>query len=229
MPALAHSWAKASGHAPAMEADFSIFDPRRLLAIPSIYRLSQKLAGGGDDLGRLVNRYLTINPGERVLDIGCGPGDVLNHLAADVDYHGFDIDPNYIAAARTRYGARGTFAVRSVTTEAADDFGTFDVAIAIGVLHHLADPEAAAVFKIAEKVLKPNGRVVTCDGAFVPGQNPIARFLLTMDRGRHIRAPDAYLALARRSFPNATVRVIHDLAAVPYTHCIIEGGPSRPR
>ena len=37
----------------------------------------------------------------RHLDIGCGPGDRLSSLP-EVNYTGFDLDPNYIAAATRR-------------------------------------------------------------------------------------------------------------------------------
>jgi 2-polyprenyl-3-methyl-5-hydroxy-6-metoxy-1,4-benzoquinol methylase len=200
------------------------FDPRRLLGRPLFYRLSQRVAGGrGAYHRRLVHEFLKIQPGDRVLDIGCGPADVLDEMPEDVDYHGFDLSEEYVAAARARHPARGQFAVRPVSPEAAHDLGPFDVVMAIGVVHHLTDEDAAALFAVAAKVLRPGGRVLTCDGAFVPGQHPIARVLLKLDRGRYVRTPEAYLTIARQYFPSSTVRITHDLGAIPYTHCVLEG------
>lgn len=76
---------------------------------------------------------------------------------------------------------------------------------------------------MASKALRLGGRVITIDGAFVTGQNPVARLLLNLDRGQHVRTPDEYIAIARRTFVDAKARVVDDLLSIPYTHCIVEG------
>jgi cyclopropane fatty-acyl-phospholipid synthase-like methyltransferase len=199
-----------------------MIDPRRLLSRSGVYSRFRQLVSGRDTAGRLAREFLRIAPGERVLDIGCGPGDILATLPEGIDYFGFDNNPAYIEAARARFGNRGTFEVRSVSPEAMDEIAAFDVVIAIGVVHHLTDQEARTLFAGAAKALKPDGRLVTFDGAFVKGQNPIARLLLKLDRGRHVRSPEAYVALAEPNFESVEPRIVHDLLAVPYTHIIME-------
>ena len=71
-----------------------------------------------------------------MLDIGCGPADILADLPEGIDYYGYDFESDYIASAKARYGERGTFEVKAVTPEAVDDIGAFDVVISLGVLHH---------------------------------------------------------------------------------------------
>lgn len=43
---------------------------------------------------------------KRVLDLGCGPGDLCRFLGADVSYLGIDVSPTAIAEAKQRYGHR---------------------------------------------------------------------------------------------------------------------------
>jgi cyclopropane fatty-acyl-phospholipid synthase-like methyltransferase len=204
---------------------FSIFDPRRVLSNPSAYRLCQGGLRRSSTYKRLAE-YLAIKPGQRVLDIGCGPADILAWLPSNIEYHGFDAEARYIAAARQRYGDRGMFHLRVVSPHAIDDLGTFDVVICIGVLHHLSDSEVETVFRSAQKVLRPGGRIVTCDGAYVKGQSPAARVLLMLDRGRHVRFANDYVSLARKYFPNVGATIVHDLIAIPYTHCVLEASLS---
>ncbi|MBV9549410.1 MAG: class I SAM-dependent methyltransferase, partial [Alphaproteobacteria bacterium] len=187
-----------------------------------LYRVLQAALRGSTARRHILDHLLGIRPGHRVLDIGCGPASILSLMPAGIDYVGFDTDSRYIAAARNRHGMRGQFAVRAVTPEAVNDLGYFDRVIAIGVLHHLTDADADILFASAARVLKPDGRIVTIDGAFVPGQSPLAWLLLKLDRGRHVRTPQAYLEIARRHFPRACADVVHDLLVVPYTHCIIK-------
>jgi SAM-dependent methyltransferase len=200
----------------------SKFDPRHVLGMSFFFRLLQRVAGREKAAPRIVE-ILAVKSGDRVLDIGCGTADILRYLPRDIDYHGFDVSESYVSAARIRFGARGSFSVQAVTPEAADRLGRFDIVIALGVLHHLTDAEAKALFTVANKILRPGGRVVTCDGALVAGQNPLARLLLRLDRGRYVRTPEEYTSIARRSFPDATARVVHDLLFIPYTHCIVVG------
>jgi cyclopropane fatty-acyl-phospholipid synthase-like methyltransferase len=198
------------------------FDPRRVLAHPEIYRKFRSLVQSKNSATRLVGEFLKIDPGQRVLDIGCGTADILAQLPLDIDYHGYDVEPAYLTSARQRYGHRGSFVVRSVSPEAVEGLGTFDVVISLGVLHHLTDLQAGTLFATAAKVLRPGGRLVTLDGAYVKGQHPVARLLLALDRGRHVRTPEAYLAIARQHFLDVNATVLHDLIVIPYTHCIIE-------
>jgi SAM-dependent methyltransferase len=203
-----------------------LLDPRRPLENPNIYGKFQTSLRRDATMSRLAE-ILKIRPGQRVLDIGCGPADILTYLPRDIEYHGYDLNERYIASARQRYGERGSFAVRAVSPDAANELGTFDAVISIGVLHHLTDSEVDNVFASARRLLRPGGSIVTCDGAYVKGQNPIARLLLALDRGRHVRPAPEYLILAQRHFPQATATILHDLLAVPYTHCVIEA--SQPR
>jgi SAM-dependent methyltransferase len=198
----------------------SVFDPRQALSNASIYCSFIKSLRRDSSMPRFVE-LLKIRPDDRILDIGCGPADILAYLPEDIEYHGYDVNEGYIAAAKRRYGNRGSFEVRGVSPDAVADLGTFDLITAIGVLHHLTDTEAEIVFASALQILRPGGRVITCDGAYVKGQNPIARLLLALDRGRHVRRPEDYLAIARRHFSDANATVFHDFLAIPYTHCII--------
>ena len=167
--------------------------------------------------------YVRPVPGERLLDIGCGTGDILDYLPAPV-YTGFDISVAYVEAARRRFGSRGEFFVGDAGDRRLLDrcpAGTFDVVLATAVIHHLDDAAALQLLSLAAHALRPGGRLITIDPCFTRSQPALARWFVSNDRGRYVRDPDGYLQLATRIFQATNIAVREDLLRIPYTHAIM--------
>ena len=196
-------------------------DPRAILQRPEAYVAFARAVGTEKARERYVAEVLKVREGERILDIGCGPGYWLDYFPR-VDYVGFDLSAPYIEYARNRYGDRAAFFASALNADVAASLEPFDLIVANGVVHHLNDAEAELLFAVGRSSLKPGGRMVTVDGAFVEGQSPIARLIIRNDRGEHVRKPKDYSELAKRSFATVHCEVRHDLLRIPYTHCILE-------
>ena len=52
-------------------------DPRKILSHPVIYTSYQKIVGGYRARKLFVENNVNIQSGQKILDIGCGPGDIL--------------------------------------------------------------------------------------------------------------------------------------------------------
>jgi SAM-dependent methyltransferase len=193
---------------------------KALLDNPRLYSLFRRLVGRDSARAVYAREHLRLEAGERVLDLGCGPGDILQYLPA-VHYVGYDINPRYIERARRRFAGRGEFHCGAVH-EGLESGGGYDVVIAHGILHHLDDRAAGALFRVARRALRAGGRLVTFDGCFEPAQSAAARFFLSIDRGRHVRTPEGYERLARAEFDEVRTFVRRDLIRIPYTHLIME-------
>lgn len=193
---------------------------RAVLSNPVVYSLFQRIMGAHRVRSMFIDEFVRPRARINVLDIGCGPADILAYLP-DVDYQGFDISADYIARARTRFGQRGTFHCGELTSSDVDRLPPFDVVLAIGVLHHIGDEGVLELLRLAFRALKPGGRLVTLDPVLEPGQHPIARFLVRRDRGQNVRTRDGYTALASAVFDAPRVEVRHK-RGIPYTHCVME-------
>ena len=192
-----------------------------LLALPSVYRLFRTIVRG-DACCTYVSEYVRPMPGQKVLDIGCGPGDILEDLPA-VDYLGFDINPKYVEAAQKRFGHRGRFFCDDVGLTAIDrEAASFDLVLATGVLHHLDDNKAISLFNLARRALKPGARLVTYDPCFAAEQPKLTRFVVSQDRGQYVRDSAEYVKLAAQVFPQVKSFVRHDLLRIPYSHVILQ-------
>ncbi|MDQ7248371.1 class I SAM-dependent methyltransferase [Dongia sedimenti] len=194
---------------------------RRLLSHPLVYETVQYLVGAKRGLRILLERHIRPVAGQSILDIGCGPAEIVKFLP-DVRYCGVDHSASYIDRARRAFGDRATFHLGDVGDLPLDRLGHFDIAIAIGVLHHINDQTAQDMLRAARDALAPNGRLVTADPCYFPGQNPLTRFIISKDRGQHVRAIDAYLDLVRRVFPDAQRHHIRGLLPFPHSVCVIE-------
>jgi cyclopropane fatty-acyl-phospholipid synthase-like methyltransferase len=188
-----------------------------------IYSLSQKLIGADSYRRYIVKKYVRPLKNDKILDIGCGTGDLIQFLPP-VKYVGFDSNQDYIDQAKQKFGKKGIFICRSISTYSVGDLerNTYDITIAHGVLHHLNDKEAAQLFDIARMALRRGGRMITFDNCYTDSQPRLEKFLLSRDRGMFIRPPEGYRGLALRHFTNVNLTIERDLLRVPYSHSILE-------
>jgi 2-polyprenyl-3-methyl-5-hydroxy-6-metoxy-1,4-benzoquinol methylase len=187
-----------------------------------IYRAFTRIAGRYGFRHIYVSDWIKARDGDRILDIGCGPGDILAYLPR-VSYVGFDINPENIRAAEARFGDRGRFFASEASRETIRRLGEFDIVTATGLLHHLDDAQCIELLEITRAALRATGRWITMDGVLTEKQSRIARYLVAHDRGRHVRTTEEYLRLARAVFPNATASVLDGLLRIPYTLIIMQG------
>jgi SAM-dependent methyltransferase len=193
---------------------------KQVLNFPAVYQLYQELGGFFGARVKAIRQYLPIEPGARIIDIGCGPGYIVRHLPKGIDYAGLDIDEPSIAYANAKFGALGTFHARFFDSAAAAELGPADIVMMNGVMHHIGDDDLAATLACIKAALKPGGRLFTLDGAYQAGQSRFAKWLLDNDRGVHVRTADGYRDLLEDCFGPSEMHVRDDLSRLPYTFAI---------
>lgn len=95
---------------------------------------------------RFVSSVLRTHPARRVLDVGCGPGQIISDYARrrqrlDPEVRAFGVDLSWPMLVQAR---RNGLTSVAVATAAALPFrsGSFDLVLSNSVLHHLAQPAA---------------------------------------------------------------------------------------
>jgi arsenite methyltransferase len=137
------------------------FDEETGKQLEALYRI-----GDAVRRRRLVRAALSAAPGERIVDLGCGPGFYCAELADEVGPEGkivgLDSSPQMLALAARRCEGNGNVEFdEAEATSLPVESQSFDAALCVQVLEYVADVSAA----LAElyRALRPGGRVVVWD------------------------------------------------------------------
>ena len=143
VPGMGHDWL------------LPLYDPlNRLLGIASVHR-------------PLVDQA-EIRPGHRVLEIGCGTGNLMllaKRLHPDAEVVGLDPDPKALARARRKAG-RKALPVRldlGFAQELPYPDASFDRVLSALMFHHLGPDEKEKALREVRRVLKPGGSLHLLD------------------------------------------------------------------
>ncbi len=98
----------------------------------------------------------------RLLDVGCGAGNMIHHLSEYGQVKGLEIDPRPVKKARERGYDVDEF---DVTKPMPFEEGTFDAITALDVIEHNDDD--MAILRDSHRVLKPGGHIIITVPAFM--------------------------------------------------------------
>ena len=161
---------------------------------------------------------LPLSPRQRLLDVGCGTGYLLQQALArqpEINAVGLDLSREMLAVARERLGTRVALVEGTAERLPFCDWA-FDVVVSNSALHYLDDPERA-VRELA-RVLRGGGTLLVVDWSADRLSVRVVVFLLRVFKrplGRIYRARDFAALLEANGFEQA--RKSHRGVGWPWT------------
>jgi ubiquinone/menaquinone biosynthesis C-methylase UbiE len=187
---------------------------RHILDFPSAYRSFQNLLIKHKiSLQEAFAHYINEkHPDYKIIDIGCGDAPIAGYFKTESDYIGLDYNHKYIEAAQKKY-PHFKFTVGDVLDIDASSGKV--IYLLLGVVHHLDDNHTKDLIAKIKK-MNANASILCLDGIRVPKQNPIAKLMKDLDRGKFVRTLEGYQAVLEGF--NFSQR--SDLSNLPYNHVI---------
>jgi ubiquinone/menaquinone biosynthesis C-methylase UbiE len=152
---------------PAVASERDYLPPMAKEWLLPLYDPMTRLFGIRRIHGRLLEQA-DLRPGQQVLEIGCGTGNLLlqaKKLQPDAAVAG--LDPDLAALARARHKARRRRLTVRLDHGFADDLpyadGSVDVVLSAFMLHHVPDAEKEPAVREVLRVLAPGGALHLVD------------------------------------------------------------------
>lgn len=179
---------------------------RGILKYSVMYDFFLRIIGYHNAMKILSDEYILAKYGQKILDVGCGSSLILNWLPDDIIYSGYDLNNNYISHNQKKYPQHNFYCNR-VSDMAIVENNSYDIAIAISLIHHINDLEVGDLFDSVHKALKPGGRFVTYDPVWTYSEGKIEYLIKKNDRGQHIRDSQQLLKFASKDFNGVDIHI----------------------
>jgi SAM-dependent methyltransferase len=164
-----------------------------LMGIPGLWDLVQDTLGAPRFKREL---YLSkLHPPGRLLDFGCANGHLADAFRA-FEYHGVDLDPSAIAAARRHHEGRPNvhfLAADLRTRPFPEDY--FDEILFACTAHHLDDETMRGLLDELHHCLKPGGVIHLFDPVFREPVRWSHRLMRWLDQGKYPRTTEQMLGV----------------------------------
>ena len=191
----------------------------KIFDIAFLYRLFQFSVSRNNTLEVIRDEVLRPDGVRHVLDFGCGIGYHALEFP-NANYLGIEPLESCIRKANEMYSGKDrTFVLGDHKKLREIEDSSYDLVIAIGVLHHIDNQIMKEFIVESYRILRPGGRLTTFDPVIHNSQSKISKWVVKKDRGQWVRDVTEYTAPLEPVFGcTPTIEIYTGLLRIPYDH-----------
>jgi SAM-dependent methyltransferase len=185
----------------------------------NLYKAFQFAVSRPNTLSVIRNEVLKPEGVQSVLDFGCGIGYHALEFP-NANYLGIEPLQSCVKKANDLFSGSGRhFILGDHTSLSKIPDSSYDLVIAIGVLHHIDDNIMSEFLEESYRILRKGGRLTTFDPVLHPAQTVLSRWVVKRDRGKWVRTESEYSVILTTYFPGIVKQKIYSkLLRIPYDH-----------
>lgn len=191
------------------------------------YNLYQNLIGCRSFLKRYVETFILAEINNKnsvkILDIGCGTGNIVPFIPDKCEYTGVDSSENYINYLTRKYSHKKNF--NFIAKNVKDSLGInskYDVIISEALVSSLDDNNFEILLSAMKKNLKDGGKIIISDMNYKDNYCAFEKFLLKNERGKYIRGQEDYKRIIEKHFSIEKITELKKVYRIPYHKIVFE-------
>jgi len=134
---------------------------------------------------RIIRERMHADPGERILEVGCGDGTHAEAYAEAFDYFGVDLSPTLVERTQARIDEGYVLQMDATDLRFRDD--SFRSVVGTAILHHL--PDARAALSEWLRVTEPGGSVTLMEPNYCFPKDFLSAHLVAEEQHKTQMAP----------------------------------------
>ncbi len=194
---------------------------KSILKYHFFYNLYQNLIGSGSFLKRYVETFILPEIRDKnsvkIIDIGCGTGNIVPYIPHNCEYTGVDVSENYIKYLKKKYSHKKNINfIKQNVKEPLSFNEKYDIIISEALIASLNDTNFELLLTEMKNFLKKGGKIVISDMNYKESHCAFEKFLLKNERGCYIRGQDDYKRIIEKYFTIEKTTEINKVYWFPY-------------
>ena len=193
---------------------------KRILNQAIVYNFYQNLIGSRRYLRLYSENFIQAKDGQKILDIACGTGNIIEFLPKNIDYTGVDYSLKYIEFCKKKFPQFSFICANSF-----EDMGLdmkYDIIICEALISNGSDYQVMKLFESIKRFSTKSTKILISEMNYTLETPFVEKKLYLSERGSYLRYRDEYINLISEYFNIKKYTIVEKPYYIPYQKIVFE-------